>query len=209
MSGGSISAIADTSGKTGAGVAIRTVSITGGTVYGSSYGILGYLNDATSSITLGKNEDPLYNGINTDGEGHVYPATPEIKGGVYGINAGNVYFYDGILKGGTTYVNNPTIIKAIPDGTSRVLARLDNPVEEDCWLEYDEDYLQLPDGSTYNSLTGAYNNVQDGETITVIRKVLNPVGYINRKVKFVITNDQKKEEKSISKSTENIWRFKK
>ncbi len=174
MSGGSISAIADTSGKTGAGVAIRTVSITGGTVYGSSYGILGYLNDATSNITLGKNEDPLYNGINTDGEGHVYPATPEIKGGVYGINAGNVYFYDGILKGGTTYVNNPTIIKAIPDGTSRVLARLDNPVEEDCWLEYDEDYLQLPDGSTYNSLTGAYNNVQDGETITVIRDASTP-----------------------------------
>jgi S-DNA-T family DNA segregation ATPase FtsK/SpoIIIE len=32
------------------------------------------------------------------------------------------------------------------------------------------------------------------ETITVIRKMLNPVGYIRRKVQFVITNDQKKEE---------------
>ena len=32
------------------------------------------------------------------------------------------------------------------------------------------------------------------ETITVIRKILNPVGYINRKVKFVITNDQKSDE---------------
>ena len=80
MSGGSISATTDASGKLGVGLATKTVSITGGTVYGSSYGILGYLDDATSNITLGKNEDPLYNGVNTDGEGHVYPATPEIKG---------------------------------------------------------------------------------------------------------------------------------
>ncbi len=32
------------------------------------------------------------------------------------------------------------------------------------------------------------------ETITVIRKILNPIGYINSKVRFVITNDQKKDD---------------
>jgi S-DNA-T family DNA segregation ATPase FtsK/SpoIIIE len=34
------------------------------------------------------------------------------------------------------------------------------------------------------------------ETINVVRKMLNPIGYINRKVKFVITNEQKKDEKT-------------
>ena len=174
MTGGSVSATTDASDKMGVGLNSKIINITGGTVYGNSYGIHGALNSVTSNITLGKNEDPLYNGINTDDEGHVYPATPEIKGGVYGINGGNVYFYDGILKGGTTYINDPNIVKAIPDGTSRVVVDLTSPVEQDCWLEYDEDYLQLPDGSTYNSLTGAYNNVQDGETITVIRDASTP-----------------------------------
>ena len=42
------------------------------------------------------------------------------------------------------------------------------------------------------------------ETITVIRKVLNPVGYINRKVKFVITNDQKKEEMAPDVAPSNV-----
>ena len=39
------------------------------------------------------------------------------------------------------------------------------------------------------------------ETITVIRKMLNPVGYIRRKVQFVITNDQKKEDPSGKEET--------
>ena len=173
MSGGSVSAISDASDKTGVGLASNTLSVTGGTVYGNTYGIKGD-NHSVANITLGKNEDPLYNGINTDDEGNVYPATPEIKGGVYGITGGNVYFYDGIIKGGTTYINNPDNVKAIPDGTSRVVTDLTDPVEQDCWLEYDEDYLQLPDGNTYNSLTGAYKNVKDGETITVIRDASTP-----------------------------------
>ena len=174
MENGSISATADASGKTGIGINANTVKIYGGTVYGNAYGIHGALNSVTSSITLGKNESPLYNGVDTDTDGNVYPATPEIKGGINGITGGNVYFYDGILKGGSAYVNDTNIIKAIPDGTSRIVTRLEDPVEQDCWLEYDEDYLQLPDGSTYNSLTGAYDNVEDGETITVIRDASTP-----------------------------------
>ncbi|MBR5038272.1 MAG: DNA translocase FtsK 4TM domain-containing protein [Prevotella sp.] len=37
------------------------------------------------------------------------------------------------------------------------------------------------------------------ETITVIRKMLNPIGYIRSKVQFVITNDQKREDGSAVK----------
>ena len=36
------------------------------------------------------------------------------------------------------------------------------------------------------------------ETITVIRKMLNPIGYIRSKVQFVITNDQRKEGTAVS-----------
>ena len=175
MTGGSISATTDASGKIGVGIVNRTATITGGTVYGSSYGISGAMENSTATITLGVNEPPLYNGVDEDGGGNVYPATPEIRGGVYGINNGNVYFYDGILKGGSTYVNNENIIKAIPDGTSRVVTNLSDPVEQDCWLEYDEDYLQLgSNGQTYNSLTAIYADAQETDTITVIRDASTP-----------------------------------
>ncbi|MDY6130379.1 MAG: DNA translocase FtsK 4TM domain-containing protein [Prevotella sp.] len=40
------------------------------------------------------------------------------------------------------------------------------------------------------------------ETITVIRKMLNPIGYITSKVQFVITNDQKKEAQKCTETQE-------
>jgi len=174
MSGGSISASTDASGKLGIGLNANNITVTGGYVYGSSYGIHGEMNSRVSNVTLGTNAAPIYNGVDTDGEGHVYPANPEIKGGIYALYKGNVLFYDGILKGGTTYVDTPDTIHAIPDGTSRVVVNIADPVEQDCWLEYDEDYLQLPNGNTYNSLTAAYADMQDGETVTVIRDASTP-----------------------------------
>lgn len=41
------------------------------------------------------------------------------------------------------------------------------------------------------------------ETITVIRKMLNPIGYIRSKVQFVITNDQKREGEQAGKDGKN------
>ncbi|MEE0888276.1 MAG: hypothetical protein U0L97_03650, partial [Candidatus Saccharimonadaceae bacterium] len=175
MTGGNISATTDASDKLGIGLISRYVTVTGGTVYGSTYGINGAIGNNNATITLGVNEPPLYNGVDEDGEGNVYPATPEIKGGVYGISDGNVYFYDGILKGGSTYVSNENIIKAIPDGTSRVVTNLSDPVEQDCWLEYDDAYLKLESNEqTYNSLTAIYADAQETDTITVIRDASTP-----------------------------------
>ena len=38
------------------------------------------------------------------------------------------------------------------------------------------------------------------ETITVIRKILNPIGYLNGKVRFVITNDEKKDDQEVART---------
>ncbi len=165
MNGGTLSAITDAEDKEGIGIDVNYATITGGSVYGNTYGIT-----ANEETILGTNEDPLYNGINTDDEGHIYVAKPIIKGGVYGIKGGPVSFYDGIIKGGATYIDSVDNITAVPDGTSRNIVDLTDPeIEQDCWLEYDEDYLQLPDGTTYHSLTAAYTNAEAGDTITVIR----------------------------------------
>ena len=163
MSGGSISATTDNSSKTGVGLSTNTIKITDGYVYGSSYGILGIQNNYVSNTTIGTNDGTIYNG--QDG----VAAKPIIQGGINATTNGYILFYDGILKGGEAYIDDEQYIKAIPDGASRIIENYTDPTEQDCWLEEDEDYLQLEDGSTYNSLTAALEHSKSTETITVIR----------------------------------------
>ena len=168
MTGGSVSATTDASGKLGVGLNSKIIKVYGGTVYGSSYGIYGYASNVTSSITLGKNEDPLYNGVNTDDDGNVYPATPEIRGGIYGINSGNVYFYDGIIKGGTKayYDRN---IKKIADNTY-MHGRTETIDEVDYDVKYlaNEEVLAKIGDDEYYSLQAAVNAAEEDDEIDLV-----------------------------------------
>ena len=168
MTGGNISATTDASDKLGIGLISRYVTVTGGTVYGSTYGINGAIDNNNATITLGKNEPPLYNGVDEDGEGNVYPATPEIKGGVYGISDGNVYFYDGILKGGSLAYFDRNI-KAIADNTY-----VHGATETIDGKEYQVRYLANKEvlakiGNTeYYSLQAAADAANDGDEIDLV-----------------------------------------
>ena len=172
--GGTVRAISDNTNRVGTGISSYNLSMDGGEVYGSTYGIH-EMYTGNNIITAGKVEGGLYGinnttitiGVNDTVNNHanVVIDKPEIKGGKYAINGGNINFYDGILKGGELHVNDVSIFKAIPDGTHRHTETVDT--EEHCWLVEDEDYLEV-NGETFNSLTGAYGAVEDGGTINVI-----------------------------------------
>ena len=152
MTGGSITA---TSGSgTAIGASLTNALITGGSITGDTYGIDGYRD--TNVITLGKDDGTIINGQN---------ASPIIEShGEYVIHEGYVNFYDGVLKGENPYTTDT--IKAIPDG-----ATFHNETISDinhCWLEYGEAYLRIEGKDSYYSLTAAYEDAEDGDTIEVI-----------------------------------------
>ena len=143
VSGTAIGARTDGNGNAGANI------ITGGTIYGSTYGVVS--NGQTTTIG--------------DNDGNIDTASPDITGGQYGLYGSSFYFYDGILRGGTNaYATD--VIKAIPDGTTYNITTADNM--ENCTLKAGENYLEV-DGVEYNSLTAAYAAAGDGGTIKVIK----------------------------------------
>jgi hypothetical protein len=177
MTGGRLEAITNASDKLGIGVHSRTANISGGTIIGTDYGIEGMFGDTTvtGGTIIGTRQDGISTGnhitIGTNDRDQetnraiISKTNPEIKGGIFAIDGSYVNFYDGILKGGSNYVNDETIVKATPDGAHRVVETVGD--EEHCWLEEDEDYLQVGN-KTFNSLTAAYEEVQDGGTVYVI-----------------------------------------
>ena len=145
VTGGEITA--SSNNGTSAGIYARYSTTTGGEVSGGTYGIYNIGN-----ATIGTNGDSLSITV------------PEITGGSYGVYGGNVYFYDGILKGDVDSYQSD-IIKAIPDGTILHEEIIDGT--ENCWLVPSANYLRV--GNTdYNSLTKAYDAVADGGTVLVI-----------------------------------------
>ena len=151
MSGGSVSAIS-TNG-TGYGIYIdgnRQATVTGGTVYGSTYGVYG--SSTSSNVTIGTNNDTLST------------TNPTIQGGLYSVYNSNIYFYDGVLKGTTKAYQDGKII-AIPDATNYHSERIDGV--DNCWLIESTAYLEV-DGVRYNSLKKAYNAVANGGTVKVV-----------------------------------------
>ncbi len=127
-----------------------TVTVLGGYVYGKNYGI--YNTDTTKNVILGSNNN------------NISAVNPEIVGDQYGVNGGNIYFYDGVIKGATNAHNSNVI--AVPDGAHTKTETIGS--YENCWLIEDEPYLEV-NNVQYNSLTKAYNNAASGDTIKVIR----------------------------------------
>ncbi|MBR3377763.1 hypothetical protein IKG50_00315 [Candidatus Saccharibacteria bacterium] len=155
ITNGSISGTSD--GGTGYGVYITyretDCFITGGTVYGSNIGI--FTNSSSNSkIRIGTNDTTLS------------IASPDIAGEDYALSGNAFYFYDGVLRGNTD-AYEAGVIKAIPDGTT-YHDESSASYSHNVWLEAGQDYLSV-NGTTYNSLTGAYNAISGEGTIQVIR----------------------------------------
>lgn len=155
ITNGSISGTSD--GGTGYGVYVtyrETDSfITGGTVYGSNIGI--YTNASSNSkIRIGTNDATLS------------ITSPDITGEDYALSGNAFHFNDGVLRGNTN-AYEAGVIKTIPDGmTYHDESSVD--YSHNVWLEAGQDYLSVG-GTTYNSLTGAYNAISGEGTIQVIR----------------------------------------
>jgi hypothetical protein len=158
MTAGSITATS----TSGTGYGIKSScggNITNGTIYGSTYGIY-----TSGSPNIGVKDNTLNN------------TTPKITGGQYGIYGGSINFYDGTVMGDTNAYQDG-VIKAIPDGATIHTERAqkdgdpNDPAQytgtESAWLIAAENYLEV-DGIEFNSLTAAYEAVEDGGTIKVI-----------------------------------------
>ena len=153
-------------GTTTYGVNVRygTLFDTEGYVQGKVDGI--YTDSAI--IQLGNND------------GSITKEKPVVVGDRYGVNnvKGTFRFFDGIIKGkaSTSEANDGHhgIVTLIPDGAMvkdddfEYINRVEYDVE---YLDRIGDWLQLSDGSTYNSINAAYAAAKDTDTMTVIRSV--------------------------------------
>ena len=155
MSGGSISATSTNAqtnyGGYGAYLRENNSTITGGTLYGSTYGIT---TASSNTVTIGVDEN--------DGTTRPSITSPEIVGEEYGTFNGSFKFYDGVLKGGTNAYKAGTIT-AIPDATVYHTEIISG--KENCWLVDADNYLEVA-GTPYNSLKKAYDAIT-GSTGTI------------------------------------------
>lgn len=138
-------------------------TITAETQSGTAYGA--YIGNTWSTITAGKiqgDDYGVYNYFSGGGNGYTdiigvsggTPdiTTPEIIGSQYGYYGGDIYFYDGVLRGTKSYQEGT--IKAIPDSyTYHTEPSAD--YAENTWLVRAADYLSVND-QPYNSLADAY-----------------------------------------------------
>ena len=173
VSGGTFIAKTEASNKVAYGIAsgntsYNTFNITGGNIYGDTYGVYHVKANIDNPVTLGNAEEPLYNGINKDSDDNILPAKPIISGGVCGVNAGYINFYDGIVRGNDNHFCDMSQVKSTPIGTTYDYGTSDD-YEHAIWLIYAENYLHVEGGDDYNSLMEAYANTPDGGTITVIK----------------------------------------
>lgn len=147
INGGTINAT-----RYGVSVEEGTWAINGGTIYGGTYGV--YANDVSSPVTIG------------DRTTEVSITNPEITGGSYALYGGSFKFYDGILHGPKAFQDN--VIKAMPEGKEYYIEASDE-YAENCWLVDHDNYLSV-NGQEYNTLAGAYAAVNsDSDIIEVIK----------------------------------------
>lgn len=160
MRGGSVSATKEAGNtKDATGVKADSGSITGGTIYGDTYGLDHDVSDARYAINLGTDDGTLNKDALT------------ITGGEYGINNGYIYFNDGTIIGNAEldYAKDRTSIKAIPAGASYHYEASDDKYK--CWLTKGTEFLlNTRLGSKYTSFDEAYNDegLQSGDTLQVI-----------------------------------------
>lgn len=114
----------------------------GGTITGSTYGILAETT-GTNTVILGEND------------GSIDTESPEITGGSYALSGNSFSFFDGILKG-TAAAYQEGSITAIPDGASYHKEIIDG--KENCWLEEAPKIYEV-DGVGYGSLEEAYDAI--------------------------------------------------
>ena len=173
ISGGTIRATTDADNKVAYGInnsadTDDAITITGGDIYGGTYGIYDNQTSINYPLTIGNIEPPIYNGVDKDEDDNILPALPVISGGVHGVNGNYIYFYDGLVRGNNNHFNDMTTIKATPSGTTYAYGE-SGEYEHAIWLTTASNYLHVVGGSDYNSLDEAYANVPDGGTIEVIK----------------------------------------
>lgn len=136
-----------------------TFNVKSGTLFGSTYGIY--------SLAASDREHSIFN-IGTDDNS--IAASPTITGGAYGIYNGQIYFYDGVLKGIIDGYNDVGFIKAIP-ATAAIAAGSETIGGE----TYNTKYLvaahpvaKIVGGSEYNRLDLAIDQASSNDTIELL-----------------------------------------
>jgi hypothetical protein len=125
-------------------------NIYGGTVYGGIYGINMHGGDEKSKVYIGEDDD------------EISITSPVVIGGTYGVyrTNGNVYFYDGILKG-KTYGYDGTIYDT-PDGA--LFVEGEEEIEEELYqtihLEQEIKYLKY-NNEVFNSFNKLFEKYPD------------------------------------------------
>ncbi len=138
---------------------------TGGKIIGGTYGVF---IGTTRIFTIGENDDELS------------ITSPEIIGGnyaLYGNDDSSIYFYDGVLRGGTKAYKDG-IIKTIADGTAIHAENfIINNTEYDTKYLIDEHYVAQINTTKYTSLLNAINASAAGDTIKLIEDnyVFSPI----------------------------------
>ncbi len=174
ITGGDITASSNNGTSKGISMSNNSsTTITGGTVTGGTTGI----NADNSSISIRDNVTITGGADGINSNSNVYLGTndstisstnPAIIGGRYALNGGNVYFYDGILKGGTAPYNG-RIVKDIPDTTKigTGTETIDGVTYTTNFLTTASDVAQI--GATkFGSIYSAISASNPGDTIELI-----------------------------------------
>ena len=158
ISGGTITAIS-TDGGTGTGILFDSAYqqynlVTGGQIYGSTYGI----NGNNRAVIIGDNEGGTPSAVK-----------PEIVGGSYGIYNGEFKFYDGILKGIINSYNAADDFAELATDSALAFGTeiISGDTYQTCYLVPEYDVAQI--GSTkYTKLSDAIAAANVGDTIELI-----------------------------------------
>ncbi len=152
INGGTITAETQSGTAYGAYIGNIWSTITAGKIQGDDYGVYNFFSGGSAEYT---------DVIGVSG-GTPDITTPEIIGGQYGYYSGDIYFYDGVIRGTKSYQEGT--IKAIPDSyTYHTEPSAD--YAENTWLVRAVDYLSV-NGQPYNSLANAYAAIT-GNTGTI------------------------------------------
>ena len=135
--------------------ALYNNTVSGGTVYGSTYGIV-----TNTNVTIGTNDDS------------VSTTSPDITGGSYGVQSPNIYFYDGVIRGGIRAIDNDTHIRNIAPETTIHMAHetIDNIQYEKRWLDVEQEVARI-NSTRYTSLPKAINAAEAGDTIVLLDNI--------------------------------------
>ena len=137
--------------------------ISGGKIYGGTYGVQAGQNNNTTvhTVTIGSND------------GNVSTSSPEIIGGSFGLTTnsygGYFNYYDGILRGGVKAYKDSIVIDIAETRTIHLEDQIIDGVNYDTrWLIEEQDVAQIIGGSRYKNLASAITDAQEGATIELL-----------------------------------------